>query len=99
MATIPRFDIPSQMNKPGPWVIQPISPSSDGDPSKWGAPPYRIISNDSYRVKIGSMWAEQKGIATPGKLATPEALLRVLPLLLWAMFILGIRPRDLFGRS
>jgi hypothetical protein len=67
MAGIPRLDIPSTMNKPGPWVIQPILTSSDGDPSRWGAPPYRAISNDAYRVKIGSMWAEHKGIATPGE--------------------------------
>ena len=72
MATMPRFDIPSTMNKPGPWLVLPINPSSDGDPSKWGAPPYRAISNDAYRVKIGSMWAEQKAIATPGKTALPS---------------------------
>jgi hypothetical protein len=74
MATIPQLDIPSSMSKPGPWVIQPINNFSDGDPSKWAAAPYRPISNDSYRVKIGSLWAEQKGIATPGK----TILLRVI---------------------
>jgi hypothetical protein len=68
MATLPKLDIPSTINKPGPWVIQSINSSSDGDSSKWGAAPYRAISNDVYRVKIGSMWAEQKGIATPGEL-------------------------------
>ena len=69
MATIPRLDIPSTMNKPGPWVVQHINPSSDGSPSSWRGPPYRAISNDVYRVKVGKLWAEQKGIATPGKSA------------------------------
>jgi hypothetical protein len=69
MATMPRLDIPSTMNRPGPWVIQQVNHSSDGDPSKWARPPYRAISNDPYRVKIGSLWAEQKGTAIPGKIA------------------------------
>lgn len=67
MATMPRLDVPSTMNKPGPWVVQPINPLSDGDPSKWKPPPYRAISNDAYRVKIGAMWAEHKGLGTAGK--------------------------------
>ncbi len=67
MATLPHLDIPSTMRKPGPWIIQHINPLSDGQASTWGAPPYRAISSDPYRVKIGSLWAEEKGIATAGK--------------------------------
>lgn len=67
MATLPLLEIPSTMRKPGPWIVQHINPSSDGQASAWPAPPYRAISNDSYRVKIGSLWAEEKGIATAGK--------------------------------
>lgn len=67
MATIPRFDIHASMIKPGPWVVLPINPSSDGHSSRWRPPPYKAVSNDSYRVKLGSLWAEHKGIATPGK--------------------------------
>ena len=67
MATLPHLDIPSTMRKPGPWIVQHINPSSDGQASTWAAPPYRAISNDPYRVKIGSLWAEEKGNATAGK--------------------------------
>lgn len=69
MATIPQFDDPSTMNKPGPWVVQPINSSSDGSASKWPPPPHRAISHDDYRVKLGRLWAEEKGIAVPGKIA------------------------------
>lgn len=82
MATFPQLDIPSMMNKPGPWVIQPINTSSDGNPSQWRPPPYHAISNDGYRVKLGSLWAEEKGIATPGKTAHACVVSRFEPLLL-----------------
>ena len=67
MTTIPNLDIPSTMRKPGPWVMLFVGPISDGDESKWRPPPYRALSNDAYRVKIGSLWAEHQGIATKGK--------------------------------
>jgi hypothetical protein len=68
MATLPQLDIPSSMNRPGPWVILNIRTSSDGDASARPPAPYRVISNDPYRVKIGGLWAEQQGLATPGKM-------------------------------
>lgn len=72
MATMPHFDVPSTLTKPGPWVVLPINASSDGDPETLRDPPYRAISNDSYRIKIGAMWAEKKGIATDGESALPH---------------------------
>jgi hypothetical protein len=69
MGTLPQLDIPVSMNKPGPWELLNINTSSDGDSSTWGLAPYRKITNDTYRVKIGSLWAEEKGLATPGKMA------------------------------
>jgi hypothetical protein len=70
MGTLPRLDIPSSMNRPGPWVMLHINTFSDGDASTWGSAPYRKITNDTYRVKIGGLWAEEKGLATPGKMAS-----------------------------
>lgn len=78
MATLPQLDVHSSMRKPGPWIIQNINPLSDGQASTWGAHPYRAISNDSYRVKVGSLWAKEKGIATAGKEARFPTISKIL---------------------
>ena len=67
MADLPySLDIPSQLKKPGPWLILSIGTASDGDSSKRGDG-YAVISNDTWRVLMAKLWAQHQDLPIVGK--------------------------------